>query len=134
MRRNGDIEHVRRSRQAGAQSLSLSPEDQAAAHGNTDAASNSSEGAPAAHDDLEADEQSKSAGTPQQKAIGGKRNRNGVVAAGNPEDRGRAAVKQKKKKRKSEEAGATGKGSASIARSGSAKKGARTIRNDKPSQ
>ena len=138
MRRNGDIEHVRRSRQAGAQSLSLSPEERAiAADEDTDAASDSSEGAAAAHNDTKADEQSKSAGASQKRgrdAKGGKRSRNAEVAADALGDKTRAAGKQKKKRKKSEEATATGKGSSSIPGSGSAKKGARTKKNDKPLQ
>ena len=137
MRRNGDIEHVRRSRRAGVQSSSFSPEDRPAADGDTDAASDSSAGDAATPDDMKPEEQSKPAAASQQNgntARSGKRSRNGEAAAGSPEDRARAAVKQKKKRRKSEEAAATGKGSASMPETGSAKKGARTRKNDKPLQ
>lgn len=135
MRRNGDIEHVRRSRRAGAQSPSVSHEGRAADR-DTDADSDSSEGAAAAHRDaLESDKQSSPAAGLQQKGDvikGGKKIRSGGVMAGALEDRAKAPVQQRKKKRKSGEAAEIGKGPASIPRS--ARKAARTKTNDKPLQ
>ena len=130
MRRNGDIEHVRRSRRAGAQSPSFSHEGRAAADGDTDADSDSSEGVAGARDALGFDKQSKPADEVQQKddtSKGGKRTRGNEVSVGALEGRAKAAVKQKKKKRKSEEAAESGKGPASVSRS--ARKGARTKNN-----
>ena len=132
MRRNGDIEHVRRSRRAGAQSSSLSPEERGAADEDTDAASDSS-GAAAARDASTSDGQSKGVTGSQQKDNTAKdeyRNRSHEVAAEAPKDRARAATKQKKKRKKSGAAAATGP----VDTPGSARKGARSMKKGKALQ
>ncbi|MCJ1354296.1 MAG: hypothetical protein MMC33_004284 [Icmadophila ericetorum] len=135
MRRNGDIEHVRRSRRAKAQDYFFSSEERAAGDGDTDAASNSSEGNAAAGDATGRDTQSAAASEPKADgATGGKRPRTGSLSTKAPKKPTKAAVKQKKRRTKLEVAADAMPRPGTMDTPGSAKNGSRTKRIKKPLQ
>jgi len=135
MRRNGDVEHVRRSRRAGALGAFVSPERTPIAGEDSDTASHSSEGPATAHRPVLSDGQPKGAAASGQKSSsrkGGRSSRNSSAAAESAEEPRKApvSVKQKKKRKKSEAGVSTGFSDAP----GTGKKGARTMRHEDPAE
>ncbi len=136
MRRNGDVEHVRRSRRAGALGAFVSPEQNPTAGEDSDTDSQSSEGPATAHNAMSSDGQPKEAEVSAQKSSSRKGGRSArsssaaAEAAAEEPPKASVSVKQKKKRKKSEAGVGTGFSDAP----GTGKKGARTMRHKEPAE